>query len=89
MPSAQVKSAILLAGLYAEGSTRVRERAVTRDHTERMLRAFGVPVESAPGAASLTWDGRDRAGRPAMPGVYLVELATGATHLDARVTMLR
>jgi 3-phosphoshikimate 1-carboxyvinyltransferase len=42
--SAQVKSAILLAGLYAEGSTSVLEHAVTRDHTERMLRAFGVPV---------------------------------------------
>jgi 3-phosphoshikimate 1-carboxyvinyltransferase len=43
--SAQVKSAILLAGLYATGRTSVTEPAVTRDHTERMLRAFGVPVE--------------------------------------------
>ena len=42
--SAQVKSAILLAGLYADGPTSVTEPAVTRDHTERMLRAFGVPV---------------------------------------------
>lgn len=45
--SAQVKSAILLAGLYADGPSRVIEPAVTRDHTERMLRAFGVRVESA------------------------------------------
>ncbi|MGA0027741.1 MAG: 3-phosphoshikimate 1-carboxyvinyltransferase [Steroidobacteraceae bacterium] len=45
--SAQVKSAILLAGLYAEGETTVLEPAVTRDHTERMLRAFGVRVESS------------------------------------------
>lgn len=45
--SAQVKSAILLAGLYAEDVTTVREPAVTRDHTERMLRAFGVRVESS------------------------------------------
>ena len=51
--SAQVKSAILLAGLYAEGETTVREPAVTRDHTERMLRAFGVPLKSAPGRVTL------------------------------------
>ena len=51
--SAQVKSAILLAGLYAEGLTSVTEPAVTRDHTERMLRAFGVPVEAADGRVSL------------------------------------
>jgi 3-phosphoshikimate 1-carboxyvinyltransferase len=43
--SAQVKSALMLAGLYAEGTTRVTEPAPTRDHTERMLTAFGVPVE--------------------------------------------
>lgn len=39
--SAQVKSAVLLAGLYAEGQTSVTEPAVTRDHTERMLQSFG------------------------------------------------
>ena len=44
MASAQVKSAILLAGLYAEGVTTVTEPAPTRDHTERMLRGFGVQV---------------------------------------------
>lgn len=42
--SAQVKSAILLAGLYAKGVTRVTEPGVSRDHTERMLARFGVPV---------------------------------------------
>lgn len=42
--SAQVKSALLLAGLYAEGETRVTEPAPTRDHTERMLAAFARPV---------------------------------------------
>jgi 3-phosphoshikimate 1-carboxyvinyltransferase len=42
--SAQVKSAILLAGLYAEGTTSVTEPAVTRDHTERMLRSMGADV---------------------------------------------
>ena len=45
MASAQVKSAILLAGLHANGKTIVHEPAVTRDHTERMLRGFGVEVE--------------------------------------------
>jgi 3-phosphoshikimate 1-carboxyvinyltransferase len=44
VPSAQVKSAILLAGLRADGRTTVRERVATRDHTERMLRARGVEV---------------------------------------------
>ena len=45
--SAQVKSAILLAGLYANGRTRVSEPVLSRDHTERMLRAFGVDILSA------------------------------------------
>jgi 3-phosphoshikimate 1-carboxyvinyltransferase len=44
-PSAQVKSAVLLAGLYAEGPTAVIEPEPTRDHTERMLRAFGAKVQ--------------------------------------------
>lgn len=44
--SAQVKSCILFAGLAAEGRTRVIENLLTRDHTERMLRWFGVPVET-------------------------------------------
>ncbi|HXV10728.1 MAG TPA: 3-phosphoshikimate 1-carboxyvinyltransferase, partial [Burkholderiales bacterium] len=45
MASAQVKSALLLAGLYAEGRTCITEPAPTRDHTERMLEAFGCAVE--------------------------------------------
>ena len=44
VPSAQVKSAVLLAGVAAEGETTVVEPAATRDHTERALRAFGVAV---------------------------------------------
>ncbi|MBI1339344.1 3-phosphoshikimate 1-carboxyvinyltransferase [bacterium] len=43
--SAQVKSAVLLAGLKADGVTVIEEKEATRDHTERMLRAFGVEVE--------------------------------------------
>jgi 3-phosphoshikimate 1-carboxyvinyltransferase len=46
VPSAQVKSAILLSGLYADGPTYVREPIVSRDHTERMLCALGVPLRS-------------------------------------------
>lgn len=47
--SAQVKSCILLAGLSASGSTRVVESRPTRDHTERMLRWFNVPIETGNG----------------------------------------
>ncbi|MET4560966.1 3-phosphoshikimate 1-carboxyvinyltransferase [Lysinibacillus parviboronicapiens] len=50
--SAQVKSAILLAGLRAEGTTIVRESEVSRDHTERMLRQFGAQVDVADGVVS-------------------------------------
>lgn len=49
--SAQVKSALLLAGLYAAGDTVVREPHPTRDYTERMLSAFGWPIEFEPGVA--------------------------------------
>lgn len=45
MASAQVKSCLLLAGLYADGMTRITEPAATRDHTERMLQGFGYPVQ--------------------------------------------
>ncbi|TQV65045.1 MAG: 3-phosphoshikimate 1-carboxyvinyltransferase [Halothiobacillaceae bacterium] len=49
MASAQVKSCVLLAGLYAEGETCVTEPAPTRDHTERMLRGFGYEVRRVAG----------------------------------------
>jgi 3-phosphoshikimate 1-carboxyvinyltransferase len=58
VPSAQVKSAVLLAGLHAEGTTRVREPLPTRDHTERALHAFGVTV--AHRDATLAVDGGQR-----------------------------
>ena len=51
--SAQVKSCVLLAGLYAQGETCVREPHPTRDYTERMLSAFGVQIEFSPGYARL------------------------------------
>ena len=52
--SAQVKSAVLLAGLYAEGETSVTEPKATRDYTERMLAAFGWPIAFEPGRARLS-----------------------------------
>ncbi|MDR6935072.1 3-phosphoshikimate 1-carboxyvinyltransferase [Luteibacter sp. 3190] len=51
--SAQVKSALLLAGLYADGATEVIEPHPTRDYTESMLKAFGWPIDYAPGHARL------------------------------------
>ncbi len=59
MPSAQVKSAVLLAGLNAPGQTQVIEDEATRDHTERMLRGFGanVTTEDTPEGRIITLDG--------------------------------
>ena len=51
--SAQVKSAILLAGIYADGRTSVTEPAVTRDHTERMLSLMGVDISARGGTISI------------------------------------
>ncbi len=59
--SAQVKSALLLAGLYAQGETRISEPHPTRDYTERMLHAFGWPIEFDAGHARLTGGHRLRA----------------------------
>ncbi len=56
--SAQVKSGILLAGLYADGKTSVTEPAPTRDHTERMLNGFGFSVEVDGATASLHGNGK-------------------------------
>jgi len=58
VPSAQVKSAVLLAGLHADGTTRVREPLPTRDHTERALRTFGAAVDQTGGLISVR--GRQR-----------------------------
>jgi 3-phosphoshikimate 1-carboxyvinyltransferase len=64
VPSAQVKSSLLLAGLYAEGTTRITEPAVSRDHTERLLRHFGIAVQTDRNSVSIQgrppagWSGR-------------------------------
>lgn len=76
--SAQVKSAILLAGLGANGTTTVRELSATRDHTETMLEAFGVPVVrdglsvSLTGPASLTGTHVDVPGDPSSAAFAVV-----------------
>ncbi len=65
--SAQVKSCLLLAGLYAKGRTCVTEPAPTRDHTERMLTGFGYTVERRDGTVCLEGDGRLTATRIDVP----------------------
>ena len=93
VPSAQVKSAVLLAGLRAEGWTTVREAVATRDHTERMLRARGVPVERADapdGAVSWTVGGglAVQAIAERVPGDVSAAafwLVAGAIHPDAEL----
>jgi 3-phosphoshikimate 1-carboxyvinyltransferase len=68
--SAQVKSAVLLAGLYARGESSVREPRPTRDYTERMLAAFGWPLSHAPGHARLSGGHRLSACAVAVPGDF-------------------
>ena len=68
VPSAQVKTAVLLAGLDAPGVTSVREPAPSRDHTERLLPAFGVEVERSGLLASVRGPARLEAVEMAVPG---------------------
>jgi len=68
--SAQVKSALLLAGLYAQGETCVREPHPTRDYTERMLAAFGWPIAFEPGLARLSGGHRLRATDVVVPADF-------------------
>jgi 3-phosphoshikimate 1-carboxyvinyltransferase len=67
MASAQVKSCLLLAGMYADGTTTVTEPAPTRDHTERMLRGFGYPVAGNGATASVVAGGTLTATRIEVP----------------------
>ncbi|MGZ6295341.1 MAG: 3-phosphoshikimate 1-carboxyvinyltransferase [Candidatus Limnocylindrales bacterium] len=96
VPSAQVKSAILLAGLGADGVTTVREAVATRDHTERMLRARGVAVVSGRDDTDGTWavsvEGGQtvRAIEERVPGDASAAsfwLVAGAAHPDAQLTL--
>ena len=95
VPSAQVKSAILLAGLRADGRTTVREAIATRDHTERMLRARGVPVtrealDERGAAWSVEGGRRVRAVSERVPADVSAAafwLVAGAIHPDAELTL--
>jgi 3-phosphoshikimate 1-carboxyvinyltransferase len=102
VPSAQVKSAILLAALRADGTTTVREAVATRDHTERMLRARGVAVRTEPLAAADA-DGHEGAVAISLDGGQIVRalddqvpgdvsgaafwLVAGSIHPDADLTL--
>ena len=82
VPSAQVKSAVLLAGLQASGRTRIVEPAPTRDHTERALHAFGARVEYAAGGIEIDGGQRLTARDLGVPGdvsgaVFWAVLAAG------------
>jgi 3-phosphoshikimate 1-carboxyvinyltransferase len=82
--SAQVKSAVLLAGLYAKGQTTVVEPGVTRDHTERMLQSFGCEVRARDGVVALTAPKSLQAASISVPGdissaaFFLVAACLGA-----------
>jgi len=98
VPSAQVKSAVLLAGLAAEGTTTVRESIATRDHTERMLRARGVAVTSkaaGPGGPVVVSVEGGQTVRPIderIPGDISAAafwLVAGAAHPDAQLVLER
>jgi 3-phosphoshikimate 1-carboxyvinyltransferase len=102
VPSAQVKSAILLAALRADGTTTVREAVATRDHTERMLRARGVVVRTE-GLAAADADGNAGTVAISLEGAQLVRaiddrvpgdvsaaafwLVAGSIHPDADLTL--
>ena len=95
VPSAQVKSAILLAGLHASGTTSVHEAVATRDHTERMLRARGVEVRSrseGTAGAVVEIDGGSEVVAmdervPGDPSAAAFWLVAGAVHPDADLTL--
>ncbi len=82
--SAQVKSAVLLAGLYARGETTVTEPGVTRDHTERMLQSFGCEVRARDGEVTVTAPKSLQASNIRVPGdissaaFFLVAACLGA-----------
>jgi 3-phosphoshikimate 1-carboxyvinyltransferase len=87
---AQIKSAILLAGLFAEGETTVEEAAPTRDHTERLLRAMGVDIRREGPAIRLTPPAAlapidiDVPGDISSAAFWIV---AAATHPDAEITL--
>lgn len=90
VPSAQVKSAILLAGLQADGETTVIEPVGTRDHTERAFRAFGVDVTTGNGEIKVRGGQRLRARDLVVPGdissaAFWIALAGGLPGSDVEI----
>ena len=88
--SAQLKSALLLAALFAEGTTTVTEPACSRDHTERILPQFGVTIEGGDGRVSLRGGQRLRAAQIDVPGdlssaAFLIVAATLVRGGDVRL----
>ncbi len=93
VPSAQVKSAVLLAGLFADGETVVEEAVRTRDHTERMLRAMGADVDVS-GTHVRLRPPQALSARPfiEVPGDLSAAafwLVAGTVHPDARIELPR
>jgi 3-phosphoshikimate 1-carboxyvinyltransferase len=89
VPSAQVKSAILLAGLFADGWTTVRESPATRDHTEIALREFGAEVKQLPGVAAVRGVARLQARSLHVPGDFSsASFFIGAALLSPRSELL-
>ena len=88
--SSQVKSALLLAGLHAHGTTTVIEPSPTRDHSERMLRYLEVSLESVKGAVSVQGGARPRAKALSVPGDFSSAaflLVAGALVPDSQITI--
>jgi 3-phosphoshikimate 1-carboxyvinyltransferase len=88
--SAQVKSALLLSGLFADGPTRVVERAATRDHTERLLRAMGAHVTTDGRTVTIEPPERLRCVDVEVPGDFSAAafwLILGVVHPAAEITI--
>ena len=90
VPSAQVKSAVLLAGLQSTGETTVVEPVATRDHTERAFRAFGVEVQTGDGEIRVKGGQRLSARDLVVPGdvssaVFWIALAGGTPGADIEI----
>ncbi|MFQ8635047.1 3-phosphoshikimate 1-carboxyvinyltransferase [Acinetobacter baumannii] len=88
--SAQIKSAVLLAGLQAEGKTTVTEPHKSRDHTERMLNAFGVELAETETSASVTGGQKLRGADIFVPGDISSAaffLAAGAVVPGSRIVL--
>jgi 3-phosphoshikimate 1-carboxyvinyltransferase len=88
--SSQVKSALVLAGLHAQGVTTVIEPSPTRDHTERMLRYLGVPLKTIKGSVSVHGGSRPKAKALVVPGDFSSAaffLAAAVLVPEARLTI--